>query len=239
MNRRTRNRKQGGPRKQYWLTPPDVMVKLDDEFNFDKDMCPYPRGDHNCLKEEWGQSNFVNPPFIISDCAEGSTPELICKKAVEEYRKGKTCVVLLPAMDCTRLLVQGGAEVRDMGHIRWLEATTREPSPSQQRLVCAYILRPQILSTPWLNVTTREPCKLPPNKIGCQCQPIEIGCQCQPISETTDLISLADAGRLRGVSRQAISKLVKNDRLPVIRIGRHTTRSITCSRELTSLSTLL
>ena len=27
---------------QYWLTPPDLFKKLDDEFHFNFDPCPYP-----------------------------------------------------------------------------------------------------------------------------------------------------------------------------------------------------
>lgn len=37
--------------------------------------------------------------------------------------------------------------------------------------------------------------------------------------ETDDWISLAEAARIRGISRQAISKLVNRGRLPCIRIS--------------------
>lgn len=50
--------------KHYWLTPPDLMAKLQEEFNFDFDPCPYPKPDNfDGLVAEWGQRNYVNPPF--------------------------------------------------------------------------------------------------------------------------------------------------------------------------------
>lgn len=52
------------PKPKYWLTPPDLYAKLDQEFAFDFDPCPYPRPEgYNSLVEEWGTSNYVNPPF--------------------------------------------------------------------------------------------------------------------------------------------------------------------------------
>src|SRR5438128_2722430 len=50
--------------KHYWLTPPDLMAALDGEFAFDFDPCPFPRPEEfDGLEVEWGQSNYVNPPF--------------------------------------------------------------------------------------------------------------------------------------------------------------------------------
>lgn len=48
----------------YWVTPPDIMDKLNAEFNFDFDPCPFPRPEEfDGLEVEWGNSNWVNPPF--------------------------------------------------------------------------------------------------------------------------------------------------------------------------------
>jgi hypothetical protein len=48
----------------YWVTPPDLMKKLSDEFRFDFDPCPFPRPlDFDGLELKWGNSNWVNPPF--------------------------------------------------------------------------------------------------------------------------------------------------------------------------------
>ena len=54
----------GDDQKHYWLTPPDVYEKLNAEFNFDFDPCPHPLPvGFDGLTCEWGQSNYVNPPF--------------------------------------------------------------------------------------------------------------------------------------------------------------------------------
>ena len=72
----------------YWLTPPDFMKELDDEFHFDFDACPYPRPDgFDGLKEEWGERNWVNPPF------KGNKMEWV-RKAISEWKKGKLVVFM-------------------------------------------------------------------------------------------------------------------------------------------------
>ena len=55
----------GDDGKHYWLTPPDLMAKLQAEFGpFDFDPCPYPKPEgFDGLTCEWGQRNYVNPPF--------------------------------------------------------------------------------------------------------------------------------------------------------------------------------
>ncbi len=50
--------------KHYWVTPPDLMQQLMTEFYFDYDPCPHPRPEgFDGLTVEWGQCNWVNPPF--------------------------------------------------------------------------------------------------------------------------------------------------------------------------------
>jgi len=54
----------GEDQKHYWLTPPDIYAALDAEFRFDFDPCPFPLpADFDGLTCDWGQSNYVNPPF--------------------------------------------------------------------------------------------------------------------------------------------------------------------------------
>lgn len=74
--------------KRYWKTPPEMLEKLNDEFHFDFDPCPYPRPEgFDGLDCEWGQSNWVNPPFT------GGVMDW-CKKAIEENQKGKLIVII-------------------------------------------------------------------------------------------------------------------------------------------------
>lgn len=82
-----------------WATPPDFYNKLDDEFHFDFDPCPL---SHNTdewdgLKIEWGERNFINPPY------SRKLKEAFVKKALEEARKGKLCVLLIPVSTSTVL----------------------------------------------------------------------------------------------------------------------------------------
>lgn len=77
-----------------WKTPKAVYSVLDSEFQFDHDPCPSnPKIDG--LTSEWGQRNFVNPPY-------GRELPKWVKKGYEEYQKGKTVVFLIPSRTDTR-----------------------------------------------------------------------------------------------------------------------------------------
>src|SRR3990172_3802918 len=77
----------------YWLTPEWFYRKLDAEFHFDFDPCPYPRPDgFNGLKENWSKSNWVNPPFVGHDSSRAAW----VRKAIEEQEKGKSSVLIFP-----------------------------------------------------------------------------------------------------------------------------------------------
>lgn len=82
-----------------WLTPLKIYDPLNKEFNFDFDPCPYNPGEivNDGLKIEWGERNFVNPPY---------SPELkkaFVLKGIEELKKGKTSVFLIPVSTSTKL----------------------------------------------------------------------------------------------------------------------------------------
>lgn len=50
--------------RHYWLIPPQLLKTFQDEFNFDFDPCPFPRPENfDGLEVDWGNSNWVNPPF--------------------------------------------------------------------------------------------------------------------------------------------------------------------------------
>lgn len=76
-----------------------VLEPLNAEFEFNFDPCPL-RHDiaiWNGLEREWKERNFINPPYSI---------ELKTKftlKAVEESKKGRLCVMLLPVSTSTKL----------------------------------------------------------------------------------------------------------------------------------------
>jgi len=122
-----------------WLTPPDVFKKLDDEFHFTFDPCPYPFTKDG-IEISWGESNYVNPPFKKADSQNGNGPTAFIRKAIAEHQNGKSSVVVVPTPSYVNLMLEAGAELRSMGRIRWLHKETgvpcRDPSP-----ITAFILR--------------------------------------------------------------------------------------------------
>ena len=92
----------------HWETPEWLYNELDEEFGFDFDPCPL-HADFDGLEIEWGGVNFVNPPYNRVD-----KPKFI-QKAYEEWRKGKTVVMLLPSATGTKQfheIILPHAEVR-------------------------------------------------------------------------------------------------------------------------------
>jgi site-specific DNA-adenine methylase len=128
--------------RRYWLTPPDLYEKLDAEFHFDFDPCPYPRPDaYDGLEVEWGQSTYCNPSFRKKDSPRGG-PTAFVRKGILEAQKGKTVVFALPAQSYIGRLIEAGAELRFAGRVKWLEADSKKPCPSPSPIVLA-ILRPR------------------------------------------------------------------------------------------------
>ena len=82
-----------------YATPPEFYKELDKRFNFDFDPCPYCEGDImvDGLTIKWGKSNFVNPPYSLA------LKEAFVKKGIEEMRKGKVSVFLIPVSTSTKL----------------------------------------------------------------------------------------------------------------------------------------
>lgn len=81
-----------------WKTPDDFYNKLNERFAFDFDPCPFQHDmSWDGLQIEWGQRNFVNPPY--------SSPDLknFVLKGIAESKKGKLCVFLIPASTDTKL----------------------------------------------------------------------------------------------------------------------------------------
>ncbi len=79
-----------------WATPKYFYDILNDEFNFDFDPCPFFEGEitpeKDGLLKEWGMRNYINPPYSVHLKSQ------FISKAVEQSKKGKLCVMLLPVM---------------------------------------------------------------------------------------------------------------------------------------------
>lgn len=82
-----------------YATPPQLYDQLNKRFNFDFDPCPYNENEiiNDGLKIEWGMCNFVNPPY------SQKLKEQFIIKAIEEMKKGKRSVFLIPVSTSTKL----------------------------------------------------------------------------------------------------------------------------------------
>ena len=129
--------------KHYWLTPDDLMKQLNDEFNFDFDPCPYPKPeDFDGLTNEWGKSNYVNPPFgsiIHEGKKKGATAWV--RKAIKENEKGKDVVFVYPIDKWILMMIKAGAEIRNLGDIKWLATEDKTPGKGTGRHIACFILK--------------------------------------------------------------------------------------------------
>ncbi len=84
-----------------WETPPNLYAKLDDEFSFDNDPCPINYGEitpeNDGLKIAWGDRNFINPPY------SRKLKTAFVRKAIQQSKEGRLCVMLLPVSTSTYL----------------------------------------------------------------------------------------------------------------------------------------
>lgn len=129
--------------KHYWLTPPDLMAELQQEFQFDFDPCPYPKpDDFDGLTCEWGQSN-VNPPFgsIIHE-GKKKGPTAWAKKAIVEHKKGKRVVFVYPIDKWILMMLAAGATVRNLGDVHWVATEDGTPGNGTGRHIAAFVLEP-------------------------------------------------------------------------------------------------
>jgi len=135
--------------KHYWLTPPELYLQLDAEFNFTFDPCPYPKPENfDGLTCEWGSSNYVNPPFgsvMHENKKKGVTAWV--RKALEEQSKGKLIVLVFPLDKWVLMLIEAilgtNAEIRNLGDIKWLATEDGSQGKGTGRHIALFILRPK------------------------------------------------------------------------------------------------
>ncbi len=132
----------GSDGKHYWLTPPDVYNPLNEEFGFDHDPCPFPKpADFDGLTSEWGNSNYVNPPFgSIMHNGKKKGPTAWARKAIAESEKGKRVVMVYPIDKWVLMLLAAGAQVRNLGDVRWLSTEDGKPGKGTGRHIACFIL---------------------------------------------------------------------------------------------------
>ncbi|TAL62078.1 MAG: adenine methyltransferase [Bacteroidetes bacterium] len=104
-----------------WETPMEFYEELNREFKFTFDPCPI-HSPFDGLVIDWGKSNFINPPY------SRKLKEAFIKKALEESKKGKVCVMLLPVSTSTKIfheVILPNAEIRFIkGRIKFIGFNT-------------------------------------------------------------------------------------------------------------------
>lgn len=126
------------------LPPPEMLTSLQLEFDFNFDPCPYPKpADFDGLTAEWGASNYVNPPFgsIIHE-GKKKGPTAWARKAIAEFKKGKRVVLVYPMDKWQLMLIGAGAEVRNLGDVKWLATEDGSAGPGTGRHIACFILDP-------------------------------------------------------------------------------------------------
>jgi site-specific DNA-methyltransferase (adenine-specific) len=77
-----------------YKTPPELYKNLDDKYRFTFDPCPI-NPTFDGLSIDWGDSNFVNPPY-------GRHIKRWVKKSFLQAQKGRLVVLLIPSRTCTK-----------------------------------------------------------------------------------------------------------------------------------------
>lgn len=131
--------------RHYWLTPPVLLTALDSEFHFDFDPCPWPLPEgFDGLTCDWGASNYVNPPFG-SITHEGKRKGMTAwvRKALSEHAKGKRVVMVYPLDKWVLMLLAAGAQVRNLGDVRWCATEDGQPGAGTGRHIACFVLEPE------------------------------------------------------------------------------------------------
>ena len=136
------HRGNGDDGKHYWITPKALYEKLNAEFKFTFDPAPYPKPDNfDGLKDDWGGSNYVNPPFgSILHEGKRKGPTAWARKAMAEHKKGKKVVMVYPIDKWVLMLLAAGAKVRNLGDVRWLAIEDGSEGKGTGRHIAAFIL---------------------------------------------------------------------------------------------------
>jgi len=96
MNNRT---KENGSHNNDWETPKYIYDFIRTEIGSRDvlfDPCPL-NADFDGLVVDWGKYNYINPPYTRK------LKEAFIMKAFEESKKGKLCIMLLPAVTDTKI----------------------------------------------------------------------------------------------------------------------------------------
>ena len=132
--------------KHYWLTPPELLAQIREEFNAVYDPCPYPKPEnYDGLEADWGPSSYVNPPFggVVNAKGKKVGPTAWARKAIIEHKKGKRVVLVYPIDKWIHMLLEAGAEVRNLKDVKWCAIEDGTPGKGTGRWVAMFVLDPK------------------------------------------------------------------------------------------------
>jgi len=140
MGFETGNGKDG---KHYWLTPPKLMQSMQLEFDFNFDACPFPKpDDFDGLDSDWGARTYVNPPFgTVMHNGKKKGPTAWARKSITEFKKGNDVVLVYPIDKWILMLIDAGAEIRNLKDVKWCATEDGSPGPGIGRHVAMFILK--------------------------------------------------------------------------------------------------
>ena len=100
--------KANGSKNDDWETPEYLLQQIREEFGDFFDPCPL-KSNFDGFSITWVGVNYINPPY------NQKLKEAFIRKAFEESKKGKVCVMLLPASTDTKIfheVILPNAEIR-------------------------------------------------------------------------------------------------------------------------------
>lgn len=130
------------------LTPPELYARLNEEFHFDFDPCPYPRPEgFDGLKVPWGKSNWVNPIFWRSaELPKGKGGiSSWARKALSEATRGNLTVFAFPLNAWEGLMLEhiGCPDLRVPRDWYWVRPDGKRHELS--RPIVLWVIRPKAL----------------------------------------------------------------------------------------------
>jgi len=118
---------QGTRDSDNYATPIEFYNKINKEFSFDYDPCPF-KSDFDGLLTEWNGSIYINPPY--------SGIEPFIKKGIEQLQNGNAerCVYLIPVRSDTKywhdLIMRYASEIRFVkSRLNFNESKSPAPFP--------------------------------------------------------------------------------------------------------------
>lgn len=130
--------------RDLWQTPKEIFNELDEEFDFDLDVAAsdsnhlckrYFTEEDDSLVCDWGDSNYLNPPY--------SDPDPWIEKSIEQHKLGKNVVLLLPSDTGTKWFkkaFESANEVRFIsGRIAFINANTGKEVPGNNKASVIFV----------------------------------------------------------------------------------------------------